>query len=111
MTHSSVLPSAIAAEVEIDPAVVALAMNAPRKIAGHAGSPRNRTTASAKPVGGQIGLALGCSEARLKPSFARMRYAKPMARSSKPYLASRLRPALRRVPARGSYRFRLIIRR
>ena len=52
------------AEVSSVPAVVALAAKAPMKIAGHIRKPPNSTAASARPVGGQIGLALGLIEAK-----------------------------------------------
>ena len=68
---SIVLPSAIKADVANVPAVVALAANAPTRIAGHIRRPPNSTAASAMPVGGQIGLALGLTEANCKPSLAR----------------------------------------
>jgi hypothetical protein len=57
-------------EVSRVPAVVALAAKAPMKIAGHIRIPHNTTAASAKPVGAQIGLALGLIEASRKPSLA-----------------------------------------
>ena len=69
-TPSSVLPKAIRAEVSSVPAVVALAAKAPMKIAGQTLKPPSSTAASASPVGGQIGLALGLIEASCKPSLA-----------------------------------------
>ena len=57
-------------EVVSDPAVVALAAKAPMKIAGHSRGPPSSTAASATPLGGQIGLALGLIEASIKPSLA-----------------------------------------
>ena len=68
-TASSVLPSAMTAEVSSVPAVVALAAKAPIKIAGHMRRPPSSTAASAMPVGGQIGLALGLIEASCKPEL------------------------------------------
>ena len=67
---SSVLPIPIDAAVTSVPAVVALAMNAPAKIAGQMRGPRSNTAASAKPAGGQIGVALGLIEASNRPLFA-----------------------------------------
>jgi hypothetical protein len=58
------------AEVTGVPAVVALAAKAPMKIAGHIRKPPSSIAASARPVGGQIGLALGLIEASCKPSLA-----------------------------------------
>src|SRR5262245_46966251 len=55
---SSMLPTPIAVAVVIVPAVVALAANAPSRIAGATRYPRNSIAASASPVGGQIGVAL-----------------------------------------------------
>ena len=52
------------------PAVVTLAAKAPMKIAGHRRGPPSSTAASARPVGGQIGLALGLIEASRSPSLA-----------------------------------------
>jgi hypothetical protein len=68
---SSELPVAIAVAVAIEPAVVALAITAAMKIAGQARYPHTSTAASAKPVGGQIGVALGLMEASASPPFAR----------------------------------------
>ena len=72
-TASSVLPAAISAEVASVPAVVALAAKAPIRIAGQMRSPHKRMAASAIPVGGQIGLALGLTEASCRPSLAKMK--------------------------------------
>src|SRR5262249_3138106 len=58
-TPSSVLPAAIASKGETQPAVVALEMKAPTKIAGEIRYPSSSTVAKANPVGGQIGVALG----------------------------------------------------
>ena len=67
---SSMLPKPIAAEVASEPAVVSLAANAATRIAGATRYPRSSTAASANPVGGQIGVALGLIEATSRPSFA-----------------------------------------
>ena len=61
---------AMRAEVSRVPAVVTLAAKAPMKIAGQTRRPQSSTAASARPVGGQIGLALGLMEASCRPSFA-----------------------------------------
>jgi hypothetical protein len=53
------LPVAIAIAVATEPAVVALAITAAMKIAGHVRYPHNSIAARATPVGGQIGVALG----------------------------------------------------
>ena len=66
-----VLPAAMAREVTVEPKVVALARNAPTATAAQTRFPHSRNAASAKPLGGQIGLALGCSEASVSPSLAR----------------------------------------
>ncbi len=60
---SSVLPNAMTTDVVRVPAVVALAAKAPMKIAGQRRGPPSRTAASAMPLGGQIGLALGLAGA------------------------------------------------
>jgi hypothetical protein len=70
-TASSVLPAAMTAEVSSVPAVVALAAKAPAKIAGQTRKPPSKTAASAMPVGAQIGLALGLTEASVRPSLAK----------------------------------------
>ncbi len=70
VTASRVLPTAMMAAVSSVPAVVALAAKAPIRIAGQTRKPPSRTAASAKPVGGQIGLALGLMEASRKPNLA-----------------------------------------
>jgi hypothetical protein len=49
-------------------------MNAARKMAGQIRYPSSNTTAKAKPVGGQIGVALGWTEASAKLNFATARY-------------------------------------
>ncbi len=67
---SSRFPVAIAKDVPIDPAVVRLAMKAPRKTAGETRYPNSNMVAKAYPVGGQIGVALGWIEARAKLNFA-----------------------------------------
>src|SRR5215470_10993805 len=68
--HSSVLPSAMSAAVESEPAVVALASRAATKTAGHIRYPHSSAEASASPVGGQMGVALGFIDASSRPSFA-----------------------------------------
>jgi hypothetical protein len=68
---SSVFPVAIARDVPIDPAVVALAMRAPKNIAGETRYPRSNMAPRAYPVGGHIGVALGWIEAKAKLSFAK----------------------------------------
>src|SRR5437868_9938033 len=79
---SRVFPMAIAADVAIEPAVVALIRNAASKIAGQTRYPNKRTAASAMPVGGHIGEALGLTDASDKPAFAETKYRTPTARSS-----------------------------
>ncbi len=69
-TASSVLPTAISAEVSKVPAVVALAAKAAATIAGQTRKPPSSTAASAMPLGAQIGLALGLTEASRRPSLA-----------------------------------------
>src|SRR5215472_4894592 len=78
-TPSSVFPTAIAMEVAIDPNVIALARNAPPAMAGQTRFPHSRQNASANPLGGQTGLALGCTEATASPNLADRRYASPRA--------------------------------
>jgi len=78
-TPSSVFPTAIAMEVAIDPNVIALARNAPPAMAGQTRFPHSRQDASANPLGGQTGLALGCREASASPNLAKRKYARPRA--------------------------------
>src|SRR4029453_800315 len=59
ISASSVLPPAIREDVDSEPKVVALARNAPTAIAGHSPFPHKRRLASASPLGGHTGLALG----------------------------------------------------
>jgi hypothetical protein len=66
-TASAVLPAAIPSEVAMAPATVTLTMKAPRKIAGHGRRPTMSRAASAHPVGGQMGVALGCRDATDSP--------------------------------------------
>ncbi len=70
---SRVLPMAMAVEVSGVPAVARLAAKAPARMAGQTRAPRSRTIASAKPAGGQIGVALGLIEANRRLSLARAR--------------------------------------
>src|SRR5262249_17464564 len=72
-TASRVFPKAIAMEVAIDPNVIALARNARPAMAGQTRFPHSRQDASANPLGGQTGLALGCSEATARPNLANSR--------------------------------------
>jgi hypothetical protein len=70
ISASSVLPLAIREDVESEPNVVALAKNAPAAIAGHNPFPHKRRLASASPLAGHTGLALGCSDASVSEPFA-----------------------------------------
>lgn len=47
-----------------------LAKKAPARIAGHNCRPKRNSSTSAKPDGGQIGLALLCASASIRPSRA-----------------------------------------
>jgi hypothetical protein len=67
---SIVLPPAIKQDVNSEPKVVALARNAPVAIAGHRPFPHNSKLASASPLGGHTGLALGWSEANVSAPLA-----------------------------------------
>src|SRR5262245_44679866 len=67
---SRVFPVAIASEVASEPAVVAFAIRAPANIAGQTRRPNSSTMASANPVGGQTGVALGLEEASWSPNLA-----------------------------------------
>ncbi|MEJ2378673.1 MAG: hypothetical protein P8Y53_16490 [Pseudolabrys sp.] len=60
----------MAAEFGNVPAVMALAANAPIRIAGHSRKPPSSTAASAMPLGAQIGPALSLIEASRNPSQA-----------------------------------------
>src|SRR6516162_8504393 len=70
---------AIAMEVVIDPNVIVLARNAPLAMAGQTRFPHTRQDASANPLGGQTGLAFGCTEASESPNLANIRYPSPRA--------------------------------
>jgi hypothetical protein len=70
ITPSIVLPKAMAQEVYIEPAVMKFTRSAPVKIAGQIRYRNSRTDAKARPVGGHIGVALGCMEASVRLSFA-----------------------------------------
>ena len=59
ISASSVLPTAISEDAGSEPRVVTLARNAPAAIAGHSPFPHKRKLASASPLGGHTGLALG----------------------------------------------------
>ena len=59
ISPSSVLLHAIKEEVNSEPAVLALVRNAPAAIAGQSLFPHSRKLASANPLGGHKGLALG----------------------------------------------------
>ena len=80
---SSTLPTPIASAVPSVPAVTALIRNAATKMSGRADGPSNSTPAIAMPVGGQMGVALGWTNARESPSFAAARYATNSARNAK----------------------------
>src|SRR5215475_633822 len=87
MMASRLFPAAVVADVAKLPSVVTFAgvatfasvvtfaRNAPRAIAGHTRVPHNNRAASARPLGGHTGLALGCSEANARPAFASPKYA------------------------------------
>src|SRR5215467_759772 len=57
-------------DVRMEPAVVRFTKKAPAKIAGQKRSPKRSRVTMAIPVGGQKGLALGCTVAKRKLSFA-----------------------------------------
>jgi hypothetical protein len=59
ISASSVLPPAVREDVYSEPKVMALARNDPAAIAGHSPFPHKRRLASASPLGGHTGLALG----------------------------------------------------
>src|SRR5262245_1092945 len=93
---SSVLPIAIVADVTsrlVDVAlatsVVALAAKDPSKIAGHIRIPPTRMNPRARPVAGQIGVALGWIDANARPALASTKYTATSAASVTLYLASR----------------------
>jgi hypothetical protein len=48
-------------------------------MAGQTRFPHSRQDASANPLGGQTGLALGCCEASASPNLANTKYARPRA--------------------------------
>jgi hypothetical protein len=70
ISPSSVLPPAMQKEVNGEPKVVTLARKAPAAIAGHSLFPHSRRLANASPLGGQTGLAFGCSDANVSAAFA-----------------------------------------
>src|SRR5262249_33740965 len=92
-TASRVFPIAIADDVAMDPKVVALAKNAPAAIAGHTQLPHSRQAASAQPLGGHTGLALGCSDATLRPNLATRKYATPIRTSPSALRATNVPPS------------------
>ena len=55
---------------QVEPAVVAFARKAPSRMAGKMRYPSSNTAANARPVGGQMGVALGLIEASNKPALA-----------------------------------------
>src|SRR5262245_44684703 len=63
ISPSGVLPPPLGEGVTREPAVVTLARNAPAAIAGQSLFPHSRKLASANPLGGHTGLALGWPEA------------------------------------------------
>src|SRR5712692_530320 len=67
---SRVLPVAMPTEVRTEPAVVTLTRNAPIKMAGQKRRPRAINVATAMPVGGHTGVALGWTEAKRRLSLA-----------------------------------------
>lgn len=69
MIPSSVLPNAIARDVNIVPAVVRLTRKAPIMIAGMTLLPNKINAANAIPVGGHIGVALELRKASDRPNL------------------------------------------
>jgi hypothetical protein len=57
--------------------------------------PLNMTAAKARPAGGQITVAAGWIEARVRPAFARAKYATPMTKSSAVFFTPRAPKAVR----------------
>ncbi len=74
VSASSMLPAPIAREVARDPAVLRFAATAPTRIAGQMRQPLTSIRPTARPVGGQIGVALGLIEANRRLSFAVRKY-------------------------------------
>jgi hypothetical protein len=66
---SRVFPTAMLADVSIDPAVVTLTRKAPAKMAGQMENPRIRKRATAIPAGSHTGEALTCTEAKPRLSL------------------------------------------
>jgi hypothetical protein len=66
---SKVFPVAIPNEVIRVPEVVMLTKNAPKKIAGITRYPNRSNVAKAIPVGAQIAVALGFTDAKRSPNF------------------------------------------
>ena len=64
------LPIAIAPDVATEPAVIAFARKAPSRMAGATRYPSSNAADNARPVGGQIGVALGLMDASNRPAFA-----------------------------------------
>ena len=60
-------------EVATLPVVVWFTRNAPRRMAGHARSPKIRNAANAIPVGAHTAVALGFTKASRKPSLPVMK--------------------------------------
>src|SRR5205807_7983273 len=80
VTASRQFPAAMPKDVSAEPAVVKLTRNAAAKIAGQNRTPNRSSVTMAIPVGGQKGLALGCTVARRRLSFAAKTYVVPAAR-------------------------------
>jgi hypothetical protein len=69
-----VFPIAISNELLTIPVVERFAAKAPTAMAGKALFPLRRTRATARPVGGQMGEALGLTEAKARLAFAIVKY-------------------------------------
>ena len=66
---SRVLPTAMAIEVETEPAVVTFTRKAPSKIAGQMRYPSTKAAANAIPVGGHTAVALAFTKASRSPNL------------------------------------------
>jgi hypothetical protein len=69
-TASRVLPTEIASATGTDAPLVAFAMNAATRIAGHSRRPKRISDASAIPVGAHTGVITPCATESASPSFA-----------------------------------------
>src|SRR5262249_2247210 len=84
---SSVLPTAMLADITSDPAVVKLTRKDPAKIAGQLEVPNSSRSAMAIPAGAHTGDALTWTEAKRSPIIPAKKYAPVMSTITIAFLA------------------------